>query len=450
MKGLAAGKSPGIDGLPVEFYAAFWDELGPCLLKESPQSCRRAVVTLLPKKGDLRCIGNWRPMSLLCADYKIFAKVLANRLKEVVGQLVQPEQAYCVPGRCIYNNIGMVRDVISLAVMYDMDAGLLFMGQEKAFDRVSHEYLRKLLLSFGFGQNFTAHVHLLYTGISSLIKINQRLGCPVPVTGGVRQGCPLSGLLYTLSLEPRLRRLRNTLSGFKVPGPENAVIKLSAYADDVCAAINDAQDVSALCRAVGVDEKASCAKVNWRKCEALCLGSQGAVSSVLLPGRVTWQGEGVKYLGVYLGKPQVAQKNWTEMGDIFEAKLRAWARLAPQMSFRGRVLVGNNLAASVLWHRAKVLQAPGWLLTRANRSLVHFVWNGKHWMRPGVLCLPVGEGGQGLVDVTARVMSCRLQALALLRNAGGRLGYGRELFLMDLARVDCRRLPEPIGGVAEP
>ena len=91
LQGMEGGTAPGIDGLPVEFYKTFWSELGPDLLavlNESledgllPLSCRRAVITLLPKKGDLQDIRNWRPVSLLCTDLKIFSKALANRLRD--------------------------------------------------------------------------------------------------------------------------------------------------------------------------------------------------------------------------------------------------------------------------------------------------------------------------------------------------------------------------------
>ncbi|KAA8593148.1 hypothetical protein FQN60_009264 [Etheostoma spectabile] len=94
LQSMEGGKAPGIDGIPVEFYREFWTDLGGDLLSvfnESfndmllPQSCRRAVITLLPKKGDLQEIGNWRPLSLLCTDYKILAKALANRLRGLEG-----------------------------------------------------------------------------------------------------------------------------------------------------------------------------------------------------------------------------------------------------------------------------------------------------------------------------------------------------------------------------
>ncbi|XP_078740183.1 uncharacterized protein LOC144953514 [Lampetra fluviatilis] len=112
------------------------------------------------------------------------------------------------------------------------------------------------------------------------------------------------------------------------------------------------------------------------------------------------------------------------------------------MSFRGRVLIGNNLSASVLWHRAKVLQPPDWLLTRTSRSLARFVWHGKHWLRPGVLCLLVGECGQGLVDVSARVMSFRLEAVRRL------LYEQEELPWMSPALSSLLRDARGVGGVA--
>jgi hypothetical protein len=85
----SSNKSPWIDGLPYEFYKTFWNILGPDLLDvfyfaihndELPIYCRHSVVTLLPKKGDLSLLNNWRPVSLLCCDYTIFVQCLSNRL----------------------------------------------------------------------------------------------------------------------------------------------------------------------------------------------------------------------------------------------------------------------------------------------------------------------------------------------------------------------------------
>ncbi|KAG1925667.1 hypothetical protein F2P79_025374 [Pimephales promelas] len=111
LQGMESGKAPGIDGLPVDFYKSFWSELGEDLLEvlneslaegQLPLSCRRAVLTLLPKKGDLADIKCWRPVSLLCSDYKLLSKTLANRLAGVMDGVIHPDQTYCVPGRFIF------------------------------------------------------------------------------------------------------------------------------------------------------------------------------------------------------------------------------------------------------------------------------------------------------------------------------------------------------------
>ncbi len=88
VKGLSSEKAPGLDGLPSEFYKYFWNVIGKDYFEmllssletgSLPKSCNRAVLSLLPKKGDLFCLKNWRPVALMCTDYKIFSKCIDNR-----------------------------------------------------------------------------------------------------------------------------------------------------------------------------------------------------------------------------------------------------------------------------------------------------------------------------------------------------------------------------------
>ncbi|KAL7882724.1 hypothetical protein SRHO_G00003820 [Serrasalmus rhombeus] len=105
------GWEAGIDCLPVEFCKVFWSVLGQDVLgvlqnsireRRLLLSCRRAVLTLLPKKGDLTELKSWRLVSLLCTDCKLLSKALASRLGKVMEQVVHPDQTYCVPGRQQY------------------------------------------------------------------------------------------------------------------------------------------------------------------------------------------------------------------------------------------------------------------------------------------------------------------------------------------------------------
>ena len=173
-------KSPGLDGLTSEFYQAFWPILREDLMsvlnfsiasQRMPISCRRGVITLLPKKGDLLDISNWRPVSSLNTDYKIFAKILANRLKTVIDTIVHPDQSYSVPGRDIHDNMNLIKDALMYANSCNIPLAVLNLDQKKAFDNVDHQYLFKVLKTMGFGECFISYLKILYNDSQSLLKV---------------------------------------------------------------------------------------------------------------------------------------------------------------------------------------------------------------------------------------------------------------------------------------
>ena len=117
-------KSPGIDGIPVEFYKTIYDTLENDLLeifnnilfteKGTTKTMQQATIALIPKKGDLKQLKYWRPISLSCNDYKILTKILANRLKTFLPQIISKEQTCSIPNRTIFNNLFLIRDLITL------------------------------------------------------------------------------------------------------------------------------------------------------------------------------------------------------------------------------------------------------------------------------------------------------------------------------------------------
>ncbi|TWW74457.1 Transposon TX1 uncharacterized 149 kDa protein ORF 2 [Takifugu flavidus] len=149
------------------------------------------------------------------------------------------------------------------------------------------------------------------------------------------------------------------------------------------------------------------------------------------------------------------KKNWEGAVEQVCTRLSKWKWLLPQLSYRGRVLIANNLVASTLWHRLTVLPSPAGLIERVQKLIVDFFWSGQHWLRSAVLYLPVQEGGQGLVDIASRVTAFRLQAAqrllyslgvpwtdmaCLLLRKAGRLGYDKHLFLLQPQSMDLTGL----------
>ncbi|KAJ4944752.1 hypothetical protein JOQ06_013292, partial [Pogonophryne albipinna] len=150
LQGMQGRRAPGIDGLSVEFYKAYWDVLSHDLLdvfNESlasgsmPMSCRRAVITLLPKKGNQK---------------------LAPCVSAACGLQTSVQgfghQTYCVPGRSMVDNVHLIGDVLEVSSSLGIDTGLISLDQEKAFDRVENSFLWKVMEKFGFSAGFIAKI----------------------------------------------------------------------------------------------------------------------------------------------------------------------------------------------------------------------------------------------------------------------------------------------------
>ncbi len=427
-----------------------------------PLSCRRAVLTLLPKKGDLQLIKNWRPVSLLCTDYKLLSKVLASRLSKVMEQVVHPDQTYCVPGRLISDNIVLIRDLLEISKLFDLKMGIVSIDQEKAFDRVEHKYLWETLIAFGFTPGFINKIKTLYFNVQSVLKINGVLSAPFQVQRGIRQGCPLSGMLYSLAFEPLLHKLRSVLQGVILPGC-NIPLKLSAYADDLVIMVDNQQDIDMLTNIVAQYGTISSAKVNWSKSEALSIGGVMEKKCQLSAG-LNWKTDGgLKYLGVFLGEEPFVLKNWESFLERIKGRFARWKWILPKMSYRGQVLIINNLISSTLWHRLSCVDPPSDLLSKIQVLLVDFFWDRLHWTLQSVLFLPKDEGGQGLIHLSSRGATFRFQfvqrflcgpkdlvwrplACTILNKLGG-LGLDRTLFLMDLRQLNTSGLPSFYRGL---
>jgi hypothetical protein len=109
---------------------------------------------LFPKQGEWALLKNWRPVALLCAEYKMVSKCLSNRYKEYLGLLVHKDQSHCGPELSIVDHLFLIRDVLDICKLSDVNVGLLSLDQEKALDRVDHQYLFKTMKAFGFEDVF--------------------------------------------------------------------------------------------------------------------------------------------------------------------------------------------------------------------------------------------------------------------------------------------------------
>ena len=428
LQGLQTGKSPGSDGLPTEFYLTFWDSLSDPLVEIYNErfrlgvlsdSQRKGLLRLIHKKDERNLVKNWRPISLLNTDYKLASKVITERLKKVMSSIVHLDQTCSVPGRSIFSNLQLIHDVLDMIDKTNETGILVTLDQEKAFDRVDHQFLMRVLSKFGFGPTFCGWVSLFYRDVFSRVICNGQLTSPIFLGRGVRQGCPLSPLLYVLVSEVLSTQVRKCkeIEGFRLPGAGGLQFKISQYADD---ATNFLKTERSLFRLLGIVHKyelGSGAKLNTAKSEAMWLGRWRDNDATHFG--LNWVTK-MRILGVYFsnGLLLVENDNWKSKLDKLKSVVNLWS--SRELSFIGRTMILNVLGASRFWHVAKVLHPPNWVVDSYNSITWPFIWKGKmECISRERCCAPVLSGGLNIVNFSVKCVSLRLSCFASLRDNFG-------------------------------
>ncbi len=358
---LLLNKSPGPDGITAEFYKKFWylikDKYRQYVnaAKESSFGAHKntSVTTLIYKlRGKIYILDNYRPISLINVDLKILSKALTNRLKPILPSIIHWSQT-AVDGRRIDHTMHLLRDLIDLVDKEDTEGAFIFLDQEKAFDRVDHDLLFKAMDAFGFGEGFIKWVKLFYTDASTKVKINGFLTDNIPLRRGVRQGCPLSALLYVLVIELLALLLRNNpnIVGFQIGGEK--IISLH-YADDAIISIKQNQCFKEVIKDLETYQEASGAKINLGKTKGLWLGKWK--SRVDTPLNIRWTNKNVFNLGIYFGNSEPAKQTFEEIIPNIKRSLNYWKQFKLSTLAKARVI--EIFHASKLWFAASFYNIP--------------------------------------------------------------------------------------------
>ena len=404
-RSLPLGKAPGPDGLSYELYRALGQmatemlaTLTEAMLHGDQQAMARptfceALIVLLPKKGDLTECKNWRPISLINSDYKIVMALLANRLGPILHKVIGEEQTGFVPGRSIFSAILAVK----AAIMRHRDSSptglLLLLDLEKAYDRVNQPFLFAAMERFGLPLSWIGILRVLYGVSKSRALVNGFETAEIHLARGVRQGCPLSPMLFIFAIEPLACLLRASPDIGGVTIGEDALLKVVLYADDTTILLKNRQELEAAERILTVFERGSGAKINAEKSELLPLvkarqhiqGSRFALRPIEYQARL---------LGATIGVTQDDSQCWSGIKTKMEQLSRTWR--AQGLSLRGKVLVAKTILLSQVTFLLHVQAMPDQVARQLDRLIALFIWGTNRQEFASRACLQASRDQGGL------------------------------------------------------
>ena len=416
LDGLPCDKTPGTDGLTAEFYRHFWSNINHYLYNSIMSSIelgelsieqRRGVITLIPKPGkDIKQVKNWRPISILNVDYKIIAKILANRLKYTLPDLICSDQLAYVQDRIIGENLRIVKDIIDYAKIHNIEGLLLLVDFEKAFDSLDRSFLEHTLQSYGFGSKFINLVKLLYTNISSVVLNNGFTTNSFELHRGIRQGCPVSAYFFILCAELLADAIRQdlTIRGLSI---HQHTYKILQYADDAILIAKDLNDINKILALLKDFGECSGLKMNIDKSELFDLGkseNRGARYK-----KLKWCTDSFKYLGIWFNKsePVMEYKNFRHRLDNIINQFKIWRQR--DLSLKGKITIIRTLALSQLLYTTSVLSIPEWVVKEANNLFYKFLWNNKpDKIRRDIITRDIESGGLKMVNLEAMIYAQKI------------------------------------------
>ncbi|KAJ9538624.1 hypothetical protein OSB04_031357 [Centaurea solstitialis] len=342
-------KSPGPDGFSMEFIKHFWDLLKKELMvlldwfwekAEFGRGCNASFLTLIPKVANPIGLNDFRPISLIGITYKIITKVLAERLKRVIGSVISDVQSAFIIGRSILDGILIANETVSF-LKNSKRKGMIFkVDFEKAYDTVDWSFLLEGLKNMGFGEKWRKWIKGCLQSSRISVLVNGSQTDEFPMERGLRQGDPLAPFLFLivsecLHLMIKKAEEKGLFKGTKV-GKDGVIISHLQYADDV---INfgewEAGNFLNLLKILECFHLGSGLKINLQKSKLYGVGvkldevqswaSRLGCGSANLP---------FIYLGLPVGGSMQKYNAWQPVIEKTKCKLGKWK--AKMISFGGR------------------------------------------------------------------------------------------------------------------
>lgn len=458
-------KTPGPDGFPMVIFKKCWGFMKKEIMevvRELQENgffswrLNNTFISLVPKKDGDKEVTDFRPISLLSGIYKIVARTLALRLKWVMGKLVSEHQMAGVEGRQIQENVLIANELLDTRFK-SKEAGLIYkIDFAKAFDHVSWEFIEYLFVRFGFGVRWRKWVKACLATARFSVLIN---GSPVgrfKSSRGLRQGDPLSPMIFALVMEVLTwlvlkAQMLGMLKGFRAVegGMEVPILQ---YADDTLIMIEaKREEVLNLKGIMMWFEALPGLHVNYAKSRVYLVNEvNNGAELVNLWGCHLGSFPDV-YLGMPLGGDFKNKMVWRPMIDRLRDRLAIWKR--KYLTKGGRMVLIKSTLESIPVYLCSLFTIPLSIVKEVDRIARNFLWGTTSKKKKFCLvswkkiCLPFERGGLGFRKLKEVNTALLMKWLWLLAEGGNKIWIKiiKEKYGMEENRWVAKDSKTPFG-----
>ena len=362
----------------------------------------------------MRLLKNWRPLSLLNTDYKILTKLLAIRLQKVLPSIISEDQTGYIKGRYIGENIRTILDVFEYTNNQVNPGAMIFLDFEKAFDTVSWDFLLKALKKFNFGENFIKWIKVIYNKPLCCVTNNGYASRFFEISRGIRQGCPISALLFIIVAEIMSVNLRTdaNIQGLII---NNKELKLSQLADDTTIFLRNVTSTERVFAFLKHFHRCAGLKLNMDKTEGIVLGR--TVFDQTYKHGIKWVKGPVKVLGIWVGKDtnEVIDKNFDLKVEKLKVLLNMWKQR--NLSIKGKITLLRSQALPLILYPCAVLFIPDYVLKEIDQLFFDFLWpRQKHHVKKQVIIQSIEEGGLKMPDIFSMIKAVKIMWIKRLTS----------------------------------
>ena len=381
---------------------------------------RMGVINLIPKpRKDTKNLDNQRPITLCNSDYKVFERMVADKIQPALEHVINCDQRGFMKGRRIATNIRLIYELIRLADVEKRDMIILSLDFMKCFDRIEFSALIGALQYFGFAENIINWTKILYTEFKVNTQNNGNFSRRIDVGRGLHQGGPCSSLYFLIIAEIMAIMMREdeNICGITINDLRNI---LGQYADDAdIYSLYNQKSLDTIFQILERFRSMSGFQLNYNKTTIMRIGSLKDSEACLITQRkVSWTNEPINVLGVTVTNKEleIADINYASIVTKVKNTIDTWK--SRSTSLLGKVLIINTLVSSLFVYKLTVIPGlPDQVIKELNGIFNKYFWNGaRPKIKIDILSLSKQQAGLGLTDLQLRSMALKISWIQILRQ----------------------------------